>query len=865
MIIKKIHYKAYGKLKNQVVCLNEGLNLIYGENETGKSTIFNSLLTLLYGISPQSKERHPYVNWDTNDLDFSVWFETEAESYLINRRLMSSPKTTLTNLSRNLIETSRNDALKMTSGVSESLYASVFHFTSDHLSNLEDETWESIQENLIFNYGMDYLRKTSDILAELEGEINRIWRRDKRGNPLINQKQAEIRALMKQRVELDARYNEISKLNTQIEDYVDKIQRATLQKKEIEREYKAVQSLIPIKEKIEKIQFLKTQLINYEWYKVIDENAYNLCTMLKKDVIEFDDEILALENEKKQLEKSEIVLTEESLAILENGDHVHYAKSQLIKLEQLEGQLQILTTELSKKSDLIHYQFQMMFDLPYELNFEARLIKLNPLEIKTELYKYMEISKRPILQTHDKKRLMDYLLIVIGVGLLIFAFALPSLRMLGFLGTTLLGFTLNRFMTNRNVSGTVHEFEHIKVYLTSLFEPMPLPEYVWQDVSLGFVSKLEQLLALIFERTQIELHIKALKKEVGQIEAELKDALSFVVLDHVPNIKLSVHMISLKLDKLMEKAKQQELIRHELNELNKQLESIATKRRSKNDRLSELEMNFLNLGQGNLEQGFKNYHDNNELIKRIKIFEEELTFSEKLVKAYEQFESKTLISTLYLEEIDKTISELVCEIQEASIEQNNLIKDISILKEKTQMDEIESQLLLLQEEVEELIEKRNQLMVLDEVVKFADEKFRRENQPDILQSVSDYMRRITNGKYQEVLISEQEGKFELQFLMDSDIYPISRAFSKGTIHQLFLAFRLAVIDSLNEGPDKLPLVLDEVFINWDDQRMKATRRIIEEMAKERQVILLTCHKHQLTHFEKVNIIRLEESLLKTVN
>lgn len=447
------------------------------------------------------------------------------------------------------------------------------------------------------------------------------------------------------------------------------------------------------------------------------------------------------------------------------------------------------------------------------------------------------------------------------MGLMIIVFFLPSLIALGFLGTALLGFALSRYISNRNISGTVHEFEPIKASLISLFEPMPLPEYVWQDASLVFVSKLEQLLALIFEQTQIETHIKTLKSDVALIELELKEALSFVVFDNVPNIKFSVHMISLKLEKLMEKAKQQDLMSYEITELNKQLEAVETKRRAKNDRLSELEMNFLNLGQGNLEQGFKNYHDNNELIKRIKVFEEELTFSEKLVKTYEQFESKTLISALYLEEMDKTISELACEIQETSNKKNNLEKDIAILKEKTQMDELESQLLLLQEEVEGLMEKRNRLMVMGEVVKFADEKFRRENQPDILQRVSEYMRRITRGKYQEVLISEQEGKFELQFLMDSEIYPISRAFSKGTIHQLFLAFRLAVIDSLNGGNDKLPLVLDEVFTNWDHHRLDATKNIIEEISKDRQVILLTCHKHQLTHFEKANIIKLEETFL----
>ena len=386
---------------------------------------------------------------------------------------------------------------------------------------------------------------------------------------------------------------------------------------------------------------------------------------------------------------------------------------------------------------------------------------------------------------------------------------------------------------------------------------MVLPEYIWQDTSLAFVSKLEQLLGLLFERTQLENHIRNVKDEIEQIELELKDALSFVSLAHSNNIKLSVHMISLKLEKLKEESKKQEALSREISELNKRLQAIETKKRSKESRLSELEMNFLNLGLGDIEQGFKNYHENNELLKRIKVFEEELTFSKEEVALYEQFESKTLISPMYLEELSKIIAELGQESQMMSIQKNNLEKDISILKEETQMDELESQLLLLKDEIESLVEKRNRLMVLKEVVKYADEKFRRENQPDILQRVSEYMRRMTNGKYQEVLISEQDGQFELQFLINGEIFPISKAFSKGTIHQLFLAFRLAVIDSLNSGDERLPLVLDEVFTSWDYKRMDATRRIVEETARERQVIMLTCHKQQLNHFESANIIMLD--------
>ena len=41
MIIKSIHINAFGGIKNYHLKFIKGMNLIYGENEAGKSTIQN--------------------------------------------------------------------------------------------------------------------------------------------------------------------------------------------------------------------------------------------------------------------------------------------------------------------------------------------------------------------------------------------------------------------------------------------------------------------------------------------------------------------------------------------------------------------------------------------------------------------------------------------------------------------------------------------------------------------------------------------------------------------------------------------------------------------------------------------------------
>ena len=51
MIIKKIRIKSFGGIKDKEIDLQEGINLVYGENEKGKSTIENFIRSWLFGFS----------------------------------------------------------------------------------------------------------------------------------------------------------------------------------------------------------------------------------------------------------------------------------------------------------------------------------------------------------------------------------------------------------------------------------------------------------------------------------------------------------------------------------------------------------------------------------------------------------------------------------------------------------------------------------------------------------------------------------------------------------------------------------------------------------------------------------------------
>ncbi len=51
MKIKQLKINSYGKLKNKEINLSDNINIIYGKNEAGKSTLLKFIINSFYGIS----------------------------------------------------------------------------------------------------------------------------------------------------------------------------------------------------------------------------------------------------------------------------------------------------------------------------------------------------------------------------------------------------------------------------------------------------------------------------------------------------------------------------------------------------------------------------------------------------------------------------------------------------------------------------------------------------------------------------------------------------------------------------------------------------------------------------------------------
>ena len=111
--------------------------------------------------------------------------------------------------------------------------------------------------------------------------------------------------------------------------------------------------------------------------------------------------------------------------------------------------------------------------------------------------------------------------------------------------------------------------------------------------------------------------------------------------------------------------------------------------------------------------------------------------------------------------------------------------------------------------------------------------------PKFTQELSKTVSKITSEKYQNVKFSDDIGL--IVEVENGSYVPISRL-SIGTIDQLYLSLRLAMVEELSE--ERMPIFLDEAFAYYDTERLKNILKYLDERLKKYQIIIFTCTKRE---------------------
>lgn len=125
--------------------------------------------------------------------------------------------------------------------------------------------------------------------------------------------------------------------------------------------------------------------------------------------------------------------------------------------------------------------------------------------------------------------------------------------------------------------------------------------------------------------------------------------------------------------------------------------------------------------------------------------------------------------------------------------------------------------------------------------------FVRDQQPAVLRDASAWFQRITDGRYREVRQALTDGArasgrcATLRVITSSGEALDPAVLSRGTREQLYLCLRLALARGTAARTGPLPLVMDDVLVNFSPDRARAVADVVATVARDQQVLFFTCH------------------------
>lgn len=131
-------------------------------------------------------------------------------------------------------------------------------------------------------------------------------------------------------------------------------------------------------------------------------------------------------------------------------------------------------------------------------------------------------------------------------------------------------------------------------------------------------------------------------------------------------------------------------------------------------------------------------------------------------------------------------------------------------------------------------------------------KYEQEQQPQVVRSAGAYLTRITDEAYTHVYAPLGQGEVYAVDSLGQPRHP--EELSRGTAEQLYLSLRFGYVQNASKNFEPLPVIMDDILVNFDPSRAQNAALAIVDLAREHQVLYFTCHPHTLQYLNKADPI-----------
>lgn len=781
---------------------NKDLNIIYGPNESGKTTLLHLFRYILYPFEKKSKPwfldyLQSKATIDFLENSYEIYYDKNKQRFMPNDSLFKSIALNINyNIFKNSFSISIEDLISF-----------------DFLAHLKNRT-----DILLQATGISDFKKISNIKQEFDKKLSSLFK-ERGKNPVINSLISEITKLEK----------DIEYLKSQIEAFDDEY---TSLEELSKNELNLKRKLNGLKDRIDLNNKLLAPFDSYLDIVVLENRKSELESELlvkNEDYKEVKELQSNIESVKREIENVEIEVSVLEKKLDEyNNNHVD--ENVLMRILALFNEVKMfdeneLLENLKNLENSNFYKLTSKYDLK---DFKVILIDL--IEKREKIIAENKSLAKKVEEIKINQKKNNKIFILFGVLSLVSLFVVKKDVLIGLIGFAIF-FLLSFFSFNKG---------------RKLNKDLKLIEKEKDNNQKELDKTKDEIKHFGLEG---EITLKELQKLFDDIEQTANEYKTFKGhLEKIKEIKNLCKEIGLKLEdaEFEKKIKmmlansdyRQKLVNDKVvyeEKLQRKREQLRLFENKINDKLKELGVESFE----ELEKGVERYNELISLEKEIIVKKER--FQKLFGLKYESYKIK--INSLNKYDIEKEINKLKEEISIYEDELSSILKSkseingkLKILVNKSELSEKEKTLELLKEKL-----KYNIQMYLDYFYAFnllenTLKRFEKEFQPELLQKASVYFEEFTDGRYKKI-ITDFEGDYFVEG-SNTQIKTIDQL-SSGTRDQLFLALRLAFIDFIDNELN-LPIFFDEVTANFDEEREDLFINSLKMLSDKRQVFLFTC-------------------------
>jgi uncharacterized protein YhaN len=781
MKLKKALIQGFGKFKDETFDFEHGLNVIYGLNEAGKSTLHSFIEAIFYGFIDPTKSRRIYLPqheiYEPKTSEFyggSLIFDYKNQTYRLTRNLQKNARKDVVKL---FIESTGKDITGTLDLDPASKLPDIAKFidipyliykNTLSIRQLESETHKDLGIDLVSRLQNLQTTKTetfssSKAIGYLDKALKEIGTEGQRKTSPLGKTVEQLEHLENERTEAIKVHEETLELKALLEHKIKEKQALDEKQSSLNKVHQQIintqkkndyDNLLNIKEQMNLLTDELKQLSAYEINPQDDFDTYTHNTLMKENIT-------------KELSETKDLRIQKEQALIALKEQASSNKLSVSFDELVEDRTKIINLEKAINPDKLE---------TLRTQYETSATKLeNTVTQVTKLTK------------HKKTALILSLFILPLIWLMIVSFKLDTAKRL------------------------------IKEYEATYNQA----KKDYDNANLDHIKATETL------ATTLE------KYNTSSVEA---------------------------FEKYYFNASRVQSIQESIQRTTEEITALTSKIQRLNENLKTLDSNIKTIEktyQVSSIDSFKAYR------KHHNIYHEKTLSLRYLEKTFEETIGNDTLDTLKeaidfnLEPTDASVTSVNQALKTLNEQETELTTAISRLR--TQIDHnitsmrdieaIETDIGFNQETYEKLLKRKKTLENAIERINQAVSKIEEHFAPLLSEGISKYLKLFTNQNYEEIKV-RKDLSYSV-YAKKTNQLEMKSYFSQGTKDQIYFAMRLGILDTLKQT--NAPLILDDAFIAYDDERLNHVLEVLNTMQNDRQILLFSCQMRENQMLGKLKI------------